>query len=334
LFEDFDQRLEDLCRHVKAVVDKGVSPRPSNAPQASQTRSPVQRKAGKSPWVFAVPAILVIGFAGFFAWRMTQQKSPEAALSTVVTAPALASRAAPDPVQPTATTAHADSPVVTAPPVSAPPSAAAPLASALAPAAPEDRTAISGAAKSFVSMLDGTMGFQRYTAINNLRARMPATLNVNEAALILDGTNSSRTRAIATIAPALLPELDGKEVDTVLGSLNGFERYTALGSLVKASKLGHALTSGDAVTILDKTESSRTRSIALLAPLLVPDLDGQSSAAVLGPLNGFERYTALKSVVDAGKLKRGLSPEDANLITDQMASSKTRALQLLSGFIR
>lgn len=326
LFEDFDQRLEDLCRHVKAVIDSGVAPRPASAPYTAPTRAPTRRKANKGPWIFALIALLIIGVGGLFAWRVTQQKASAPIPSAEVSMPAVAPRGEAVPSKPVTATATAA--VIGA--ASTPAPVAAPLAAVEAPTASDDRTAIGSAAHSFVSMLDGTTGFDRFTAINNLKERIPHTLNVNEAALILNGTNSARTRAIATITPALLSGLDGKEVDTLIGPLNGFDRYTALASLVNASKLGDALSSADAVTILNNTESARSRSITLLARLLAPDMGGQSAAAILDTLNGFDRYTALSALINAGKVKDDLSSQDAKLILSNSASARARSIASLA----
>lgn len=320
LFEDFDRRLDDLCKHVKATISgEGAEAGPPTSSTAS--RSNIRRarpKRSMLPWVMA--GVFGLVAAGAVAWLTYGPDNPT-----------------PQQAAPIAADSGSGS-------LNTPSAMTAPLGSgnqaegnetqivtALETASPSEGP--SAAAQTFAAML-ATEGYKRYSSVKDLKSQIPANLSGDDAALILTGTGSRREETIKVLAGNLTGDLDGTTSAKILGNLSGYNRYSAIKILADASKFKRGLAAQDVVKILSGTETRRDESIKVLAPYISRDLDAASIASILGGMSGYTRYSGIRTLVDGDLIRHGLTQADIPTILGEIESRRTDALKVLAPFMQ
>lgn len=108
-------------------------------------------------------------------------------------------------------------------------------------------------------------GFPRLTALRAISMKLPIDLSGTQAAELLEGTESSRTDAIKSLASHLGPQ-DAAGINSVLGDLRDFPRLTALRSLADTGRIEHGLSQDDIQQIISGIGSQRSDALTLLLP--------------------------------------------------------------------
>ncbi len=165
------------------------------------------------------------------------------------------------------------------------------------------------------TILGNLIEFDRRAGVQTLVAagKVKNGLTSNEAVAILNGTSgTARGQAIAAIAPNLAQGLNGPDTAAILGNLIEFDRRAGVRTLVAAGKVKNGLTSDEAVAVLNGTSgTARGQAIAAIAPNLAQGLNGPDTAAILGNLIEFDRRAGVRTLVAAGKVKNGLTSDEA-----------------------
>lgn len=321
LFEDFDQRLDELVLRVKAVVD--------GSPDLSVSATPKSKKARR---VFLIAGsilgLTILGGGTYAALRAASSLQPNSLVpSPAVQVPAFKAAAVPsgNPPERTAqvnslpasisSTAASESRVQTATPIQA------------------ARSAHSDRANLILVLLGGLQNYERARALEASAGQLPDLISVSEAEAILKGTNNSRTSAIAILA-SHLPVLPAKDVVRILSGIANYDRLTALDHLLRSKKIRRDLDPSEAKDILDGLNNSRTSGISGLASLLQPNLNGPGSAQVLGDSANYERLKAIESLTKADRIQKALPAEQAKLLLDATNNSRSGAIQLLAPFLQ
>lgn len=175
----------------------------------------------------------------------------------------------------------------------------------------------------------------RLVALQGITAagKVKKDLTADEASKVLASTEQYRTDSIAVLAPYLAENLGGVEVAIVLGDDSRQGRLVALQRISAAGKIKKNLTADEASKVLASTEQYRTDSIAVLAPYLAENLGGAEVALVLGDNSRQGRLVALATMTKLGKIKRGLKPDEAQLILKGMEQYASNALTELAPFL-
>lgn len=309
LFEDFDRRLDGLCSHVQAAVSgDAAAGQPASGRKAPGRVRRAKPERSMLPWIVA--GVFAVVAAGAIAW--------------IKLAPRFAATAQPAPV---ATTDAAGTASAAAADSDTPPLGTESPGTDEAPAPPPS-SGPSAAAQTFAAML-APEGYRRYTSISKLKAQLPLDMSPEDAALILANTGGDRLDAIKVLVDRLAGGLDGPGAGKVIGDLTGYPRYSAIRVLAEATRLKRGLTARDASTLLANTGGDRRDSIAAIAPYLADDLDAASAVAILEGLYGYPRYTAIKDLVSATRLKRGLTAQEAAAIIAGTQGNQEDAISAL-----
>ena len=163
--------------------------------------------------------------------------------------------------------------------------------------------------------------------------KIKKNLTADEAYKILANTYQYRTDSIAVLTPDLAGNLGGSEVATVLGDSSQQARLVALKAISTGGKIKKNLTADEAYKILANTYQYRTDSIAVLTPDLAGNLGGSDVATVLGDSSQQARLLALTTMTKSGKVKRGLKPDEMQLILNGMFQYASNAITELTPFL-
>ena len=320
LFEDFDRRLDDLCRHVKATISgEGAVVGPSTSATASRPKVRRARSTRSTlPW--AIAGVFALVAAGAVAWLTYGTSTPTP------------QQAAPIAAEGGSGSVDTPSAVGAVPAGNTVPTTGTEIPVDVAPAAPPFEGP-SPAAEAFANML-AAGGYDRYSSVMNLKEQIPTNLGVDDAALILAGTESRREETIKILVGNLAGDLDGTTSAKILGNLSGYNRYSAIKTLADASKFKRGLAAQDVVNILSGTESRRDESIKVLAPYISSDLDAASIASILEGMSGYTRYSGIRTLVDDDLIKHGLTQADIPLILGAIGSRRADALKVLAPFMQ
>lgn len=321
LFEDFDRRLDDLCKHVKATISgEGAVASPSTSATASRAKVRRARpKRSMLPW--AIAGVFALVAAGAVAWLRYGPENPTPQQAAPITADGGS-----DPLAPPST-------VVETPAGNVAPAASTEIPVDTTPDAPRPSEGPSAAAQTFAAML-APGGYNRYSSVKELKAQIPPHLSADDAALILAGTESRHEETIRILVGNLAGDLDGATSTKILGNLSGYNRYSAIKTLANASKFKRELAAQDVVNILSGTESRRDESIKVLVPYISSNLDAASIASILEGMNGYTRYSGLRTLVDGGLVKHGLTQADIPTILGEIGSRRAEALKVLAPFMQ
>jgi len=187
--------------------------------------------------------------------------------------------------------------------------------------------------------LDPTKEQNRAAAIAKMvrQSAIRSPLTADELAAILKGTTGgNRSYAIAQLSTLINPHLSAPEAATVLGSVNELReqnRAAAIRSLVRTS--GPGSWGAEASEPLNgSTGGNRSYAIAQLVSRLRANLTGMEVAAILGQpeeLREQSRAAAIRSLVDAGRLRLPFSGDELSLVlTGTTGGNRSYAIGLLT----
>lgn len=351
MFDDFDEKLEELALRIKSVVESS----PGSTPLPEPVRRKKARSADRAKMAAAAGAgtLALAGAAWFFlkpagpaseapnshqvvltrnapmgtATVPEEARSSSAPVSSTPSAPAAAPMAIP---QQAAVKAEAQA---------APEMAGAPAVSRVVETAKESSAAgaplsISKVVTDILPVLGTTTSHTRISAIRSMAPQLPKNLNALEAAKILDGTSSQRSDAIGVLAPHLADNLSGRDIDTILGDTSSHSRLAAIKTLSDASRFKKNLRADEVKLILEGTDSRRTDAIAIIAPSMAVNLNGADTALVLGGTTSHDRFNAIKTLVSAGRVMQSLPAEDAKTVLDGTGSRRADAIATVAANLR
>ena len=348
LFDDFDNRLNELSDRIKIALDPGA---------ASQVK-PRKKSVNWGKMRLKLAAIagsVAVLIGGLFISRGYMNTSNVADVDGLSTSTKSASIAIP-PTQLSGNAAAAATPnsslTVTLPTSTAPADAAAtqnattanPQAiasiksSEVQPPVMDMNTSrpvlnVSDQVTGLANMLNDSRQQARAAALKDMLASLPKKLNAKEADVLLNNTYQYRTAAITTIAGNLANNLDGEEVATVLGDTSQQARLQALQTISKAEKIKKNLTADEASKVLSNTFQYRTDSIAVLTPNLAGNLGGTEVATVLGDISQQARLQALQTISKADKIKKNLTADEANKVLSNTFQYRTESIAVLAPYL-
>ena len=345
LFDDFDQRLDELALRIKnVVVATGDKP-----PNYSLHHS--ARRTARNGAVIGGALVIAIAGAGATGWFLMKKNGGAATTAALVSnAPIVLKDVTPEKATPVFAIVQAKTPptAAVAETASLPSPAVAPTAAAVGPIVTEPKQANSAAVvkdefagepltpsvsskmRGVMTMIGKTTSRDRLVAIESLVPQLPDKINYVEAVELLNGTGNYRPNAIGLIAKNLMPGLSGKQVSTILGDLDSRNRLISIESLVGQSKMAGNMRSSDAKLILDKTGNYRTPAIGLITPQLTTNLAGSDVTTVLGDTNSRDRLIGIEDLTKARKIRQGLSPSEAAAIIETTGNYRTNAIGLLA----
>ncbi len=131
-------------------------------------------------------------------------------------------------------------------------------------------------------------------------------------------------------ASAAPPAPDVSGLLSILGNSSQGDRLQMLRDAQSKGQLPFGLHVEQAVKLLNGIDPFRSNGVQLLAPALQSGLDGAQVAAVLGPLGSGDRLDALRSLIQAGRIKQGLSTKGALAILGGTEPFWPNAVALLS----
>ena len=322
LYDDFEAGLDDLAQRINAALS-GV-----HLPEANRPRGKSIRKKILSPLNLGIfVGFLVLSTAGWIGYGKfkSQEPNPQISKSTAIDVDktSVSNKVV---MQSMSTEDVKSNSVVT---TSVSESAPVAASTTIAPKAID----VSEKVKGLVGMLKGSGGYARETALRSMSEAIPSNLNAYEIEALLNGTDGNRTNSIGFLADKVAPNQTGEGVVTILGDTEGYNREVAIKSLARAEKIKINLLPSEASLILKGTAGNRTNSIETLANKVAPNQTGEGVATILGDTEGYNREVALKSLSRAGAIKKGLGPEDVQLILKGMSSSQINALGILAPYI-
>lgn len=176
---------------------------------------------------------------------------------------------------------------------------------------------------------------QTHSRLSEIRAlantmKIKKGLRAEEAKAVLDGTGAQRDEAIAQLAPYLVGNLNGNEMVTVLGDTSTHSRLAGIRSLVGNGKVMPELPSEDAQAVLAGSGAQREQAIGVLAQNFIGDMGGKEGSLVLGDTSTHARLAAMRSLVNAGKVKNGLRAEEGNAYLEGTGAQRASAVSLLA----
>lgn len=188
-------------------------------------------------------------------------------------------------------------------------------------------------------VLDPTKEQARAAAITKMvkQGAIRSPLTADELAAILKGTTGgNRSYAIAQLSALINPHLTAPEAATVLGSVNELReqnRAAAIRSLVRTSVPG-SWGAEVSAPLSGCTGGNRSYAIAQLASRLRANLTGMEAATILGQpeeLREQNRAAAIRSLVDAGRLRLPFSGDELSLVlTGTTGGNRSYAIGLLT----
>ncbi len=151
-----------------------------------------------------------------------------------------------------------------------------------------------------------------------------------EVVAILDDLQSNRLASIKALMDHIAPLNDAGAV-AVLGKLENYDRSQAVEAI--KLKLPINLTADQIAPVLEGTGSNRLAAIKSLNDH-IGILDAQGTEAVLGNLNGYDRFQAIQTLAKSGHVARGLTNDDVKLILGDIRSNQTEGLAALSPYVQ
>lgn len=321
LYEDFESGLNDLTDRVRLALSSGSS---GSDGQITDTGTRKIKKSKVVPISSAVIAVIAAtALAGYYA---SQPKTPDSKV-TAMTPPPGDKPPAPQVAKGLETKAGVDdSKSNNVQSVAEKPGDVPQRTEAVPPLKASAQESASERVKDVLSALKDLTVYNRESALKTMRDSIPANLSSYEAEALLKGTGQARVNAISSIVVKIAPNQNGEDVARILGDLTRYDRDNALRALLRAEKVKPKLSSSEAVLILDGTHQVRARAIEALSFSLSPDLTGQDVAAVLGDTSVYDRENAIRSLVRAEKIKKGLLPAEANLILNGANQARANAI--------
>lgn len=305
LFEDFDNRLEELSDRIKAALNN------STPVTQIKKKALIDRKKVQLSFA-AITGLTVLGAGSWFTLNHSTPKPPDSPVAVSVGTAPPDQQTAIAPSLPAAQTISTSS--ITTP-------------QTVVATVPEPE--VSEKIKGLVTMLKDTSGYARLTSLQNFKETLPSNINFREAEALLKNTDANRPNAISILAGNLATNLGGVEIAAILAESEGFNRLTALTSIAKAGKIKRNLSADEASSILKRTIDNRTNSIAVLSENLASNLGGNEIATILGDAEGYNRAMALNSISKAGKIKNGLTAEEAKSILKSTGDNRTNSIAIL-----
>lgn len=338
LFEDFDNRLQELAHRIKSALGEPTLPFKPRPPS-------IWKKIAVSTG--AIVLVAGVGAGGWFYAR--SHKAADAASGPLSPTGATnisgsaALPATPTSVQQQTLSGTRTSSVVAAESAPAvgqlPPSNTAEKLPTTVFVAPASLTTsptaspgveISTNVNAFAASLKDKRDNQRESALRAAKDSIPENLNAKEADLVLRNTGPYRANAITLIADKISMNQGGDAVALILGDTSENSRQMAVQSLSRAGKIKQGLSATELNTILRNTGSYRSNVIALLAENIATNQDGAGSALILGDAIENSRLAALQSMTRAGRLKNGLSANEVNMILKNIGPYRTNAITMIS----
>ena len=338
LFEDFDNRLQELAHRIQHAL--GLPTVPLKPPATTMWKK----------ITVGVAALVGVASLGAGGWLYSSGRiggglaaspsplagaSPTAGSTAAVATPALATQQTSlgvstqftaSPITPPAGTSAA-TPVV-------PEKTPAPVAVAPAPplvvAVAAREVEISANVNAFAATLKDKKDNQRESALRAAKDSIPENLNPKEAELLLKNTGPYRANVIALIADKVAANQGGDEVANILGDTVENGREISIQSLSRAGKIKQGLTGSELNTILRNTGPYRSNVIALLAENLATNQDSAATALVLGDTDENSRLIALQNMIKAGKIKNGLSARETSTILKNMGPYRANAIAIIA----
>lgn len=153
-------------------------------------------------------------------------------------------------------------------------------------------------------------GFDRSGLFERLGKQdvLPTGIDAAQAADLMRGLDGrARRDALAALAPRLQPVLGAEALNQIANPLMGGERATAFATLAKHGKLGADLRGAEIGPALRDGDSRPRRDmIETFAPYLAADQGLADLEALLGPLAGYDRNTALVTLRRHDRIAAGL----------------------------
>ena len=184
-------------------------------------------------------------------------------------------------------------------------------------------------------MLSKTQTYSRVASIRLIASagKISNNLPANEAILVLDGTGNLRSDAIAIVASDLATNMVGSDLALVLGKTHTYSRVESITSMMRAGKIRNGLPADEAILVLEGAGNLRSDAIAVIAPNLATNMVGSDLALVLGETQTYSRVASIRSIANAGKIKRGLTAQDVALVSAGLGSQTADALGILTPYL-
>ena len=162
---------------------------------------------------------------------------------------------------------------------------------------------------------------------------LPANITANSVKKLLEGTyGDSKVDAIKTIAPKMATQMNSFDVLKIVENLDGWSRQRGLEVLIGQSVVMAGLSSEEVNNILRGTSGdSRQKSIRDLAPLVVSNMSGGDVLALVRGFDGWDRQRAVNTLLAQSKIKSGLSGEELlGLLEGTSGDAKKKMISDLS----
>lgn len=146
------------------------------------------------------------------------------------------------------------------------------------------------------------------------------------AEAIREAESGPRREMVETLAPLLAADQGFADLSALAGPLRAYDRNRVLVMVAKQGKIAAGLSVADAEALMrGEAETPRRELIETLAPFLVSPLSAADVAALYGPLSGYDRTKAIRTLVTAG-LVGPLGPADAESFAGGFDDNQRREL--------
>jgi hypothetical protein len=192
---------------------------------------------------------------------------------------------------------------------------------------------ISHEVQELVGSMGSTTGRDRLIELYKIKNKLPETLTVLEASVLIADMNEDSADAIIMLQ-SRIPRLWAFEASVLLGQRQGEVRFKALGSILNAGKIEGTLWSSSYLSILKGMQSYRVSAIEVLLPHLPSGLNDIETAQILVELTGEDRKNGLMTLAKAGKISQAVETLGISLIVSGMNLDANAVLNEIRPYLR
>jgi hypothetical protein len=117
----------------------------------------------------------------------------------------------------------------------------------------------------------------------------------------------------------------------LLGNTQSHDRANAIRALLDRMPMN--LSTADANLVLQGLGGQRAAGLAAIAPHLADPLDGNDVAQLLNPMTTYDRVNSIHMLVGSGKVKEGLSAQEAKIILEGTQGQRAAGINMLASHL-
>ncbi|MDQ2990664.1 MAG: hypothetical protein M3R60_16330, partial [Pseudomonadota bacterium] len=117
----------------------------------------------------------------------------------------------------------------------------------------------------------------------------------------------------------------------LLGNTHTYDRVSAIRALLDRMPMN--LSPADANLIMQGLDGQRAAGLGIIASHLADRLDGNDLAQLLNPLTTYDRVNSIRMLVGTGKVKEGLSAQEAKVVLEGSQGQRAGGINALASHL-